>query len=194
MRQRLMSDNLRSADFSIRALEFDPQTRVVQVAGRKTVLDARSSRVLQALSEGFGDCVSKDALMRVGWPTQLIHENSLAKAISKLRRTIDGSGLEIAAVYGVGYMLRDSDQTAATAETSPEPQPAMRKSRSGWRTVLMFSIGAVLLTAAVATLAVHWIGQAVPIRRSPPITNAYFDSDSFLPTAASSRDRQRKLG
>ena len=99
VRQRLMSDIVGSADFRIRALEFDPQTRVVQVPGRRTVLDARSSRVLEALSNSFGDCVAKDDLMRAGWPTQLVHENSLAKAISKLRRAIDGSGVEIAAVY-----------------------------------------------------------------------------------------------
>ena len=166
-----MSENVRSAEFRIRALQFNPQARTVQVGGRKTVLDPRSSSVLEALSESFGECVSKDALMRAGWPTQLVHENSLAKAISKLRRAIDGSGVEIAAAYGVGYTLRESGSSVPTAPAPPDPEPAISRPRSGRHAVLMISLAAALLSASVASLAVHWIGQAVPVRRSPPITN-----------------------
>jgi DNA-binding response OmpR family regulator len=172
MRLRLMSDIVPSATFRFRALEFDPQTRVVQVPGRKTVLDARSSRVFEALSGRFGDCVTKDALMRAGWPAQLVHENSLAKAVSKLRRAIDGSGVEIAAAYGVGYILRDSGSSVATQSAPREIQPATRKSRSRRLTILVTSIAAVLVAAVTGTFAVDRLGQAaVPIRRTPPITN-----------------------
>ena len=134
------------------------------------MLDARSSSVFRTLSESFGDCVTKDELMRAGWPNQLVHENSLAKAISKLRRAIDGSGIEIAAAYGVGYILRDSESSAATDPPSPGLLAATR-SRPNRRTVLMLSVGAVLLTAAAGSFAVGWLGQTVPIRRTPPITN-----------------------
>ena len=166
-----MSDSIRRAEIRAGRSNFDPQTRELDVAGRKTVLDARSSRVFLTLTENFGNCVSKDQLMKAGWPAQLVHENSLAKAISKLRQALDGSGIEIAANYGVGYTLRDSHLGGVTDSTSPEPLPATRKrSRSERPTVLITSVCALLLIAA-ASLAVNWFGDAVPIRRSPPITN-----------------------
>ena len=73
-----MSDMIGSAEIRAGRLKFDPVARVVEVAGRRTMLDARSSRVFLALAEQFGDCVTKDALMHAGWPTQLVHENSLS--------------------------------------------------------------------------------------------------------------------
>lgn len=166
-----MSDSIPSAEFRRRALEFDPHTRVVKVAGRKTVLDARSARVFRTLCDSFGDCLSKDALMSAGWPNQLVHENSLAKAISKLRRAIEGSGIEIAAAYGVGYILRDSNSGAVTTPASPEAQPALSTSRTERSPLLVISICALLLSAAVGSLVVDRLGQEVPIRRTPPITN-----------------------
>ena len=161
-----------SAEIRAGRFKFDPVTRVVDVAGRKTMLDAQSSRVFLALAEQLGDCVTKDTLMNAGWPTHLVHENSLAKAISKLRRAIDGCGVEIAAAYGVGYTLRDSDPGLATGTSSPEPPPAIiKRPRPERSAVLMMWLGAVLLAAAAALLAVDRLGQAVPFRRSPPITN-----------------------
>ena len=167
-----MSDVIRSDEIRAGRLQFDPVTRVVDIAGRKTVLDTRSSRVLLALTEQRGNCVTKDALMKAGWPGQIVHENSLAKAISKLRRAIDGSGIEIAAAYGVGYTLRDAASDAETDSPSPEPQPAiLSRSRPKRRIFLMVSSGAVLFTAAAGFFATVWLGQAVPIRHTPPITN-----------------------
>lgn len=153
-------------------LNFDPIARVVDVAGRKTLLDARSSRVLLILTEHFGECVSKDTLMRAGWPTQLVHENSLAKAISKLRRAIDGSGMEIAAAYGVGYTLRDSVLHVDQEKTSIEPHlAAQTRPRPRAPIVLVITICAVLLTVAVVRLAAGWVGEAASPRRGTPITN-----------------------
>lgn len=164
-----MSDMIRSDEIRTGRFKFDPVTGTVDVAGRTTVLDARSSRVFLALTEQFGNCVTKDTLMHAGWPNQIVHENSLAKAISKLRRALDGSGIEIAAAYGVGYTLRESVSGVDPDTPPPEAQPAIRtRSR---RTILMMSLGAVLLTAAAGIHALDWAGQAVPIRRSPPITN-----------------------
>jgi DNA-binding response OmpR family regulator len=167
-----MSDFTQSAEPLAGRSKFDPLTRVVDVAGRKTVLDARSSRVFLTLTEHFGDCVSKDVLMQAGWPNQLVHENSLAKAISKLRRAIDGSGIEIAAAYGVGYILRKSHRGAATDSALPESQPATRaRSTSERLNLFMISLGAFLLVAALGSFALNSFGDAVPIRRTPPITN-----------------------
>ena len=100
--------DIERADGRIRlgALEFDPDARLTIVGGCETLLDFRSSLVLKTLVESHGQRVSKDELLRAAWPRQTVHENSLAKAISRLRPAIRGSGLEIAAAYGAGYTLR----------------------------------------------------------------------------------------
>ena len=167
-----MSDIIPTAEVRAGRAKFDPQTRVVDVAGRKTVLDARSSRVFLTLTEHFGNCVSKDRLMKAGWPTQLVHENSLAKAISKLRRAIDGAGIEITADYGVGYTLQDSHPGVAPDLASPPTAlPSRKRSLSKRPAFLIISICAVLLVVAAGSFAANSLGEAVPIRRTPPITH-----------------------
>ena len=163
-----MIDVIRSDEIRAGRFQLDPVTRVMDVAGRKTVLDVRSSRVLLALTEQRGNCVTKDTLMRAGWPGQIVHENSLAKAISKLRRAIEGSGIEIAADYGVGYTLRGIVDTDITSDPRPKIKDQSRPERRITRMVLL---GAVLLIAIAGILAVDRLGQAVPIRSTPPITN-----------------------
>lgn len=165
-------DTIRTAAVRIGGLDFDPQTRTAEVAGRKTLLDARTSRVLLALADQVGDCVSKDALLRAGWPTQLVHENSLAKAISKLRQAVDGSGVEIAAVYGVGYSLRHNHQaTVVTHNPNPEPPPATSQRPRLNRVAFLLPLCLVLVTAAIFLFAAGRPGQSVPVRQSAPITN-----------------------
>ena len=168
-----MSESVRSPVVRIRALEFDPKTRSVDVAGRKTLLDARSSSILLALAERLGESVNKDVLLRAGWPTQLVHENSLAKTVSKLRHAIDGSGVEIAAIYGVGYSLRYAEIPSTSAE--PEGgRPSTRTSKrlsSGPLSPLMISLCVALLTAAILLFIVEGRRGSAPTRDTPPITN-----------------------
>lgn len=107
-------------------LRFDPRVRSVEAAGRLSSLDTRSSRVFETLAERFGECVTKEELLRAAWPGQLVQENSLAKAISKLRRAIAGSGIEIAASYGLGYAMRVAEGAVPIEpEPAPDPDPAL---------------------------------------------------------------------
>lgn len=106
-----MRPSASATDVIRKALNFDGRSKSVTVAGRITLLNRRTSAILALLIQHYGDSVEKDVLLRGGWPDQIVHENSLAKAISELRRAIDGSGLEIAASYGLGYTLR-SDPAA----------------------------------------------------------------------------------
>ena len=167
-----MSQSFRNP-IRIGAVEFDPHMRTVDVAGRKTVLDARSSSIFLALAERLGECVNKDALMRAGWPTQLVHENSLAKAVSKLRRALNGSGLEIAAIYGLGYSLRH-EAVVQPAAGSEAPETSMEPSdgqRPRWLSPMMIPLSLAMLTVAVLVFIVTGQGRSVPIRDVPPITN-----------------------
>jgi DNA-binding response OmpR family regulator len=168
-----MSDRTSSGAVRIRALEFDPQTGTLTVADRKTLLDPRSSNVLSALTESFGECVSKDALLQAAWPAQLVHENSLAKAISRLRRGIEGSGIEIAAVYGLGYRLQNADEWGGEAAWAGGDVPPQMPKR-WWRERSIGIKAAVsLIPLAVVTglFIVERPGDSVPVRQTLPITN-----------------------
>ena len=178
-----MSDRTSSGAVRIRALEFDPQTGTLTVAGRKTLLDPRSSNVLSALADSFGECVSKDALLQAAWPAQLVHENSLAKAISRLRRGIEGSGIEIAAVYGLGYRLQNADEwrgeAASTCGDLPPPVP-----KRWWRersTGVKAAVSLIPLAVVTGLFIVERPGDSVPVRQTSPITN---DAPDAIATTA----------
>ncbi|MCW3798463.1 winged helix-turn-helix domain-containing protein [Sphingomonas sp. BN140010] len=157
-------------------LEFDPHVRSMSVSGQRTVLDRRSWSVFAALAKRLGECVSKEELLRAAWPHQLVHENSLAKAISKLRRTISGSGLEIVAAYGVGYILREAARDQAPALENEEPVGPARsvaksiRSRCSTSAVVVAAL-LVILSAVGITGAFAPAQRAVPIRTAPPLTH-----------------------
>jgi len=168
-----MSDRTSSGAVRIRALEFDPQTGTLTVADRKTLLDPRSSNVLSALTDSFGECVSKDALLQAAWPAQLVHENSLAKAISRLRRGIEGSGIEIAAVYGLGYRLQNADQWSGEAAWAGDDVPPQMPKR-WWRersAGVKTAVGAISLAVVTGLFIVERPRDSVPVRQTSPITN-----------------------
>ncbi len=161
----------------LRDLEFIPQSRSIVVNGRTTVLDQRSANVFAALVENFGEGIAKDELLRSGWPGQLVHENSLAKAVSKLRQAIGGSGLEIVAAYGFGYTLREI--VKSDLSVAPQPAPAEEASMpvsaappprrfTTRQATFAVVVGLIGMVAAVA-----WVRSeaGVPIRQTMPITN-----------------------
>ena len=171
-----MTRDIRSTPVRILDVEFSPHVRSLNVRGQRTVLDSRSCSVFAALAERFGDCVSKEELLRAAWPNQLVHENSIAKAISKLRRAIRGSRLEIVAAYGVGYILRQAavDQALAMDNVPLGKPPGPVVKSVGSRT----SIGAaaivallVILSAAGGIWTLAHSHRPVSIGRTPPVTH-----------------------
>lgn len=150
-------------------LTFDRERRTLCVQGRRVVLDTRSALVFETLAERFGTVVSKDTLLAAAWPGQLVHENSLAKAISRLRAAINGSGLVITAVYGLGYTLEqaDAEGDGAQGEAVPLAQPRQK----GHRFRLLFAPVAILLATAVAAFALNRPAPDVPIRTALPVTH-----------------------
>lgn len=175
-----MSSNSAYDKLRRRGLELDPKGQSLVVGGKRVLLDGRSFSVFHALAEQFGERVSKDALLAAGWPGQIIHENSLAKAVSKLRRAISGSGLEIAASYGWGYILRDTvstpgaeDDRSARAKFMPTVRP--RLARAGWP----IAGGLALLLAAGAAATGIFLGEtstSVGFRETEPVTHDAPDS------------------
>jgi DNA-binding response OmpR family regulator len=171
-----MTADIRSGPLRVLDVEFNPRVRSLDVGGQRTLLDSRSCRVFAALAEHLGNCVSKEELLRAAWPNQLVHENSLAKAISKLRQAIRGSGLEIVAAYGVGYILREAavDHAPAVddlppAESSGPPIEWLRSRYSMAGVVAVVLL--VILLAAGGIMALASSHRTVAIRNTPPVTN-----------------------
>ena len=89
------------------ALSIDTASRGVVLAGRPVECGRREFRLLEILVGRLGQVVPKDRLM-----TQMfdldddVSVNALELLVSRLRRKIDGAGVEIVTVRGIGYMAR----------------------------------------------------------------------------------------
>jgi TolB-like protein/DNA-binding winged helix-turn-helix (wHTH) protein/tetratricopeptide (TPR) repeat protein len=99
-------------------MELDETSGRVRVQGVEHALDHGSYGVLLALLGHAGLVVGKDELLHAGWPGRVVSENSLTKAISRLRHVLDDADGELLCTsHGYGYRL------AARAEWSPAGQP-----------------------------------------------------------------------
>jgi TolB-like protein/DNA-binding winged helix-turn-helix (wHTH) protein/Flp pilus assembly protein TadD len=132
---------------------------------RPVALERACLELLSYLLRHPGEKVDKDTLLRVGWPGRVVSENSLAKAISKLRHALDdadGSLLQV--VHGYGYRLAwPAERIEALHESSEPHAPAAASAsparRPATRTPVRWFAGLVLaLTAGAALLAgwLHW--------------------------------------
>ena len=84
---------------------LDEQVAALRVAGTQVELDRSAYDVLLALLRHAGEIVTKDELLEAGWPGRVVSENSLAKAISRLRQALGEDGESLRVVHGYGYRL-----------------------------------------------------------------------------------------
>lgn len=114
----------------------------LRVDGRDQVLDRSSHEILRYLLDRAGEVVTKDELLEAGWPGRLVAENSLAKAVSRLRLALGEQGSAIRAVHGYGYRLVAAVEFQALSEGSiaiePRELAQLREGdplplRPGWR-------------------------------------------------------------
>ena len=76
--------------------------------GEKLELTKNEYRILQTLYENMGKVVSRDTLMQRLWETDcFVDENTLTVNVTRLRRKLDGIGLQnfIVTRKGMGYLL-----------------------------------------------------------------------------------------
>ena len=76
--------------------------------GEHVDLSRNECRILQALMRAKGEVVSREALMRRLWETDcFVDENTLTVNIARLRRKLEGVGLDdfIVTKKGMGYMV-----------------------------------------------------------------------------------------
>ena len=167
-----MSDTIPDGPISIADVAFDQQERVIVAANRRTSLDHRSAEIFAALAAKPNSCVDKETLLRAAWPNQIVHENSLAKAISRLRGALEGSRLEIVASYGIGYTLREHGNPPAPIDGPSRVEPSVEVAQQtvkGRRVPIGAAVALLVASPFVGALA--WWTSSVPVRGTPPITH-----------------------
>jgi TolB-like protein/DNA-binding winged helix-turn-helix (wHTH) protein len=103
-------------------MELDEASGRLRVDGVEHALDHGSYGVLLELLRQSGQVVGKDALLHAGWPGRVVSENSLTKAISRLRHVLDDpDGVLLCTSHGYGYRLTARAEWRAENRTPTEP-------------------------------------------------------------------------
>jgi TolB-like protein/DNA-binding winged helix-turn-helix (wHTH) protein/cytochrome c-type biogenesis protein CcmH/NrfG len=173
------------------SVELDERDKRLSVDGAAVPLDRSGYDLLLCLVHHAGEVVPKEELLRVGWPGRVVTENSLAKAIGRLRQALgDPDGECLRVVHGYGYRLvadfrrdgarREYDPAGAQAVidlpvANPSAGTLPAAPRRRWWTPLL--VGTTLLLAAVG--AIH-VGS-----RSPAPALAVTPSSPQTATSAS---------
>ncbi|BBC74250.1 conserved hypothetical protein [Altererythrobacter sp. B11] len=141
---------------------FDEASGRLEASGRIVNLDRSSQAILNLLIEAAGAPVGKEKLLRAGWPDRLVHENSLAKAIGRLREALGEQGLALKSVYGQGYRL------AVHAEAVPAPVPVSQgQPASEANDPRARRTGVALAVIALGVAAAGLVGMFAISRRDP---------------------------
>jgi TolB-like protein/DNA-binding winged helix-turn-helix (wHTH) protein/tetratricopeptide (TPR) repeat protein len=152
--------------------ELDEREMRLTVRGAAVSLDRSGYDLLLCLLQHAGEVVPKDELLRVGWPGRVVTENSLTKAIGRLRQALDDADGEcLRVVHGYGYRLVADVHCLPAVEVpsmpaaidAPPPAPAsilagarVPPRKRWWSPVL---VGTIVIFAAVGV--VH-IGSRTP--------------------------------
>ncbi|WP_165942201.1 tetratricopeptide repeat protein [Luteimonas arsenica] len=102
------------------AATLDERTGRLVVGGERIDLDRSCHDVLLALLRQAGAVVGKDELLEAGWPGRVVSENSLSKAVGRLRQALGADGQALRAIHGYGYRLA----LDAQYEPAPTDDPA----------------------------------------------------------------------
>lgn len=138
-------------------IEIDLALAQVARDGRKLVLERSGYELLRHLVENVGRTIGKDELLGIGWPGRVVSENSLAKAIGKLRQALGDDQAElIQAVHGYGYRLAATPLALREPELVPAP-PVRAASAWPWRAMSL----TLLLAAALVVAWSSWRPAAV---------------------------------
>ena len=92
---------------TIGALVFDRQARSLRAPDGTVELSRRELALWEAMLDHAGRVVSKPALCdRIYGTGADVEENAVELLVSRLRRKIEGGGVQIRTIRGLGYMLQ----------------------------------------------------------------------------------------
>jgi DNA-binding response OmpR family regulator len=83
---------------------------VLRYRDRWVALSPVEARITRALLQRFGAVVSRESLMRAGWPKEGAARNALDVHVLRLRRRLATLGLAIRTVRSRGYLLEEQTE------------------------------------------------------------------------------------
>jgi two-component system, OmpR family, response regulator len=111
---RRASAGAANVDLGVGKLSFDPRTRRAAIAGEPVELSPREWTLLELLLVNRDNVVTKDQIAQ-GWAGEGSGGgagNAIEVYIHRLRRRLEGSGLDIRTVRGLGYLLEADGRRA----------------------------------------------------------------------------------
>jgi predicted ATPase len=100
-------------------VEIDTQKRTVQLSGKVLNLGARAFDLLVALHARRDRMVTKNELLDLVWPGQVVEESNIQVQVSALRKALGRGAL--ATIPGRGYQWTLGDAQYSTSVPSPAP-------------------------------------------------------------------------
>ena len=110
-------------------LQYDQTSRTAALDGVTLELSARETGLLEVLLQRAGRLVSKEQILDhlCEWDEE-VSTNAIEVYMHRLRKKIEGSGLRVMTVRGLGYCLEKPPEPKQVAGGSP-PRPASGPSR-----------------------------------------------------------------
>ena len=148
-------DILSLVTFRVGAWRVDPGAHALRRGETEIRVEPKVMALLVALAARAGQTVSRDDLMAEVWPDVIVSEDSLSRAVSKLRTALDDDAQEpryIETIPKAGYRL------LAPVETEPEerPVPPLGPTRTTRRWLPVAGLIAALVVGTVAALIWAW--------------------------------------
>ena len=132
-------------------VSLDERLARVTVGGIAIDLDRSSYLILHELVLRAGELVDKEALIKIGWPGRVVSDNSLAKAVSRLRQHLGEDGAAIRVVHGYGYKfianVTQGSLSGQTPSDNTERSNLLPRASSMQRRAWLAGIAATLLLA-----------------------------------------------
>ncbi len=107
---RLKEDRPQLMHLSFGRVSFVPLTRIMTVGGERTILPPAEAKLFTILLESPGKAVSRDQLTYGVSGREWVHgDRTVDVLVSRLRRRLEETGLEIVTVHGTGYTILNQD-------------------------------------------------------------------------------------
>lgn len=140
-------EEVRTGYWQFGCVLFDEPAGRLTVDGQVVEIDRSCAVLLAALLRHAGEPLGKGELLETGWPGRVVHENSLAKAMGRLRQALGEDGWRIEAIYGHGYRFVSGATQKPAARQDPPPQHRTRR--------LVFFLAAIA-GACVLVVSFHY--------------------------------------
>lgn len=99
-------------------ISIDTAERRVMLQGKELELSRREYDLLRVMAENRGKALSRDAILAAAWGPRFVGEPKTVDVhIAWLRQKLDGSGLRVTTIRGLGYRLDVMSMPA------PKPKP-----------------------------------------------------------------------